>query len=171
MPRKTAYLVGPLARINMSHHQLAPTARREAESCGVKWPSGNIFHSIVARAIELIHASEEAIAIIDQYERTLPISRVDVSVKPGRACYAAEVPGGLTYQRYRVGSNGLIADAKIVSPEAQNQKQAEQDLRAFLPRLGQCESTEATRRCEQLVRNYDPGLGGSTFVVNERSMR
>ncbi len=169
IPRETSYLVGPLARVNMSHHQLSTTARREAGTCGVRWPSGNIFHSIVARAIESIHACEEAIAIIDRYHRDLAVPQVKVELKAGKGCYAGEVPSGLTYHRYRVDSNGLIADAKIVSPGAQNRKQAEQDLRAYLPKLGQCDQTEATRRCEQLVRNYDPGLSGSTYITNPRS--
>jgi sulfhydrogenase subunit alpha len=125
IPRETSYPVGPLARINMSVDQLSPTARRQAETCGVKWPSGNIFYSIVARAIESIHACEEAIAIIDEYYGDLPVSLVKAELKAGRSCYAAEVPSGLTYHRYRVDPDGLIADAKIVSPGAQNQKQAE----------------------------------------------
>jgi len=167
--REKSYLVGPLARVNMSLNQLSPRARKEAENCGVRWPSGNIFHSVVARALELIHACEEAIAIIDQYHRDLPEPKHIVETIAGEGCYAAEVPSGLTYHRYRVDSEGLIADAKIISPGVQNQKQAEQDLRAYLPKLVECDHAETTRRCEQLVRNYDPGLSGSTFIVNPKN--
>ncbi len=168
IPREASYLVGPLARVNMSLHQLSPTALREAAGCGVSWPSGNIFHDLVARALELIHACEEAIAIIDCYQSDLPIPRVDVEPRAGRGCYAAEVPDGLAYHCYQVDSQGLIADARIVSPGAQNRKQAEQDLRAYLPKLGQCGAAEATRRCEQLVRNYHPALSGSSFILDQR---
>jgi coenzyme F420-reducing hydrogenase alpha subunit len=169
MPRDSSYLVGPLARINMHLHQLSATALREAAACGVSWPSGNIFHSLVARGLELIHACEEAIAIIDRYHRDLPVPRVEVEPKAGRGCYAAEVPGGLAYHCYEVDSEGLIADARIVSPASLNRKQAERDLRAYLPQLGRYGQAEATRRCEQLVRHYHASPGGSTVILDRRS--
>jgi coenzyme F420-reducing hydrogenase alpha subunit len=169
VPRETSYLVGPLARVNMSLHQLSATALREAVGCGVSWPSGNIFHSLVARGLELIHACEEAIAIIDRYQADLPVPRVEVEPGAGQGCYAGEVPGGLAYHCYQVNARGLIADARIVSPVAQNRKQAERDLLAYLPQLGRYDRAEATRRCEQLVRNYDPGLSGQAVVGGCRS--
>lgn len=162
IPRETSYLVGPLARVNMSLHQLSATARREAEACGIRWPSGNIFHSLVARAIETIHACEEAIVIIDRYQRDLAVPCVKVEPRAGKGCYAAEVPSGLAYHCYRVSQRGLIAEARIITPSAQNRKQAEQDLRAYLPRLGPCSPDEVARRCRQFVRNYDPDLDSPT---------
>ena len=67
MPGMTSYLVGPLPRVNLCFDQLSPTAKRQAEACGVEWPCRNNFKSIIARAIELIDACEEAIAIIKEY--------------------------------------------------------------------------------------------------------
>ena len=67
IPERRSYLVGPLARINLCFDQLSPTAKREAENCGIAWPSRNNFQSIVARAVEMIDAYEEAIAIIQDY--------------------------------------------------------------------------------------------------------
>ena len=52
LPDEKHYLVGPLARVNLCFDQLTPTARREAEACGVAWPSSNNFQSIVARAVD-----------------------------------------------------------------------------------------------------------------------
>ena len=67
MPGINPYLVGPLPRVNLCFDQLSPTAKRQAEACGVEWPCRNNFKSIIARAIELIDACEEAIAIIKEY--------------------------------------------------------------------------------------------------------
>jgi len=58
------------------------------------------------------------------------------------------------YDRYRVGEDGLIAEAKIVPPTSQNQGQIEEDLRAFVPSVVGYDDAEVTRRCEQLIRNY-----------------
>ena len=48
--------------MNLCFDQLPPIAKREAENCGIAWPSRNNFKSIVARAVEMIDAYEEAIA-------------------------------------------------------------------------------------------------------------
>ncbi|MCW8873822.1 MAG: hypothetical protein OQK01_14515, partial [Xanthomonadales bacterium] len=58
------YLVGPLARVGLSHDRLSPTARQLADEVGIAWPSTNPFHSIVARGLELVHVFEEALEIL-----------------------------------------------------------------------------------------------------------
>ena len=83
LPGRKSYLVGPLARVNLCFDQLMPTAKREAEACKVDWPCRNNFQSIVARAIELIHAFEESIAIIKDHQRELSHSRVPYKPGPG----------------------------------------------------------------------------------------
>ena len=120
LPQEKSYLVGPLARVNNCFDQLSPTAKREAEKCGIDWPSKNNFESIVARAVEMIDAYEEAIEIISQYNAEPAESRVAYEPKAGQGCHATEAPRGLIYHRYRIGDDGLIAEAKIVPPTSQN---------------------------------------------------
>jgi coenzyme F420-reducing hydrogenase alpha subunit len=168
LPEARPYLVGPLARINLCLDELAPMARRAAESCGISWPSRNNFQSIVARAIELIDAYEEALAIVKCYHAEPAESRVEFHPKPGVGCHATEAPRGLLYHRYRIGDDGLIAEAKIVPPTSQNQGQIESDLRAFVPRVAALDDATATKKCEHLVRNYDPCISCSTHFLNVR---
>ncbi|HMB06265.1 MAG TPA: Ni/Fe hydrogenase subunit alpha [Isosphaeraceae bacterium] len=165
LPGEMPYLVGPLARVNLCFDRLSPTARREAEACGVEWPCRNNFKSIVARAIELIHACEEAIEIIQGYDREPTPSRVPFIPVPGQGCHATEAPRGLLYHRYRIGDDGLIAEAKIVPPTSQNQMRIEEDLRAYLPSVLGYDDAEATRRCEHLIRNYDPCISCATHFL------
>ncbi len=139
-----------------------PTARREAEACKMPWHCHNNFKSIQARALELIHAFQEAIAIVKHYQREPTQCRVPFKPVPGSACHATEAPRGLLYHRYRAGEDGLIAEAKIVPPTSQNQGQIEEDLRAFVPGVVGYDDAEATRRCEQLIRNYDPCISCAT---------
>ena len=84
LPEGKTYLVGPLARINLCFDQLAPTAKRAAEKCGIAWPSRNNFQSIVARAVEVIDAYEEAIAIVKSYNAEPAQSRVPYYAEAGR---------------------------------------------------------------------------------------
>ena len=68
LPDQKPYLVGPLARWNLCFDELPPTAKRQAESCGLAWPTRNNFHSIIVRAVEVIAAFEEAIRIVQSYQ-------------------------------------------------------------------------------------------------------
>jgi coenzyme F420-reducing hydrogenase alpha subunit len=163
-PSKTNYLVGPLARVNLCFDQLSPTAKREAEACKITWPCRNNFQSIIARAIELIDACEEAIGLIRNYQEPSP-SRVPFTPKAGVGCHATEAPRGLLYHRYRIGDDGLIAEAKIVPPTAQNLGQIEADLRGFLPSVVALNDAAATQRCEHLIRNYDPCISCATHFL------
>ncbi len=165
LPDRTPYLVGPLARLNNCFDQLTPTAKRYAEKCGIDWPSGNNFKSIVARAIELIVSFEDAIEIVSNYHRAPDVSRVPYKPKAGEGCHATEAPRGLLYHRYRIGEDGLIAEAKIVPPTSQNQPQIEEDLRAFVPKVVSLTDAEATQRCEFMIRNYDPCISCATHFL------
>jgi coenzyme F420-reducing hydrogenase alpha subunit len=171
LPAAKSYLVGPLARINLCFDQLAPTARRAAEACGIAWPSRNNFQSIAARAIEVIGAYEEAVDIVKSYNAEPAESRVLFDPKPGVGCHATEAPRGLIYHRYRIGDDGLVAEAKIVPPTSQNQGQIENDLRVYVPRIVAFDDAIATRKCEHMIRNYDPCISCSTHFLDMRIVR
>jgi coenzyme F420-reducing hydrogenase alpha subunit len=165
LPEETTYLVGPLARLNNCFDQLSATAKREAENCGITWPSGNNFQSIVARAIEMVDAFEEAIEVVTQYQAEPAESRVPFQPAAGEGCHATEAPRGLLYHRYRIGDDGLIAEAKIVPPTSQNQGQIEDDLRKYVPTIIDLTDADATQRCEHMIRNYDPCISCATHFL------
>jgi coenzyme F420-reducing hydrogenase alpha subunit len=166
LPDVKSYLVGPLARMNLCFDQLSPMAKRAAETCGILWPSRNNFQSIAARAVELVDAYDEAVNIVRSYHAEPSESRVPFKPKPGVGCHATEAPRGLIYHRYRIGDDGLIAEAKIVPPTSQNQGQIESDLRAYIPRVAAFDDAVATRKCEHMIRNYDPCISCSTHFLN-----
>ncbi|NIL99083.1 MAG: Ni/Fe hydrogenase subunit alpha [Planctomycetales bacterium] len=165
LPEEINYLVGPLARINNCFDQLSPTAKREAERCKIEWPLRNNFKSIVARALEVIHAYEEAVQIVKTYHGQPSACRVPFQPREGSGCHATEAPRGLLYHRYRIGDDGLIQEAKIVPPTSQNQGQIEEDLRNFVPQVTQLDDDQATRKCEHMIRNYDPCISCSTHFL------
>ena len=166
LPGERNYLVGPLARWNNCFDQLSPIAKRSAEACGMEWPSGNNFKSIVVRAIEMINAFEEAIDIVGDYHAEPVPSRLALEPRAGEGCHATEAPRGLLYHRYRIGEDGLIAEAKIVPPTSQNQGQIEDDLRRYVPQVAGLDDETATRKCEHLIRNYDPCISCATHFLN-----
>jgi len=165
-----SYFVGPLARINLNLDKLMPQALEAARTCGVSWPCRNPYMGIVARAIELIHACEEALAIIEAY-REPASSRVEFKVHAGQGCAATEAPRGLLYHRYRIDDRGLVEFARIVPPTAQNYHRMEDDLKAILPGVLDQSEAEIAQVCEKLIRTYDPCISCSTHFVKLRLER
>jgi coenzyme F420-reducing hydrogenase alpha subunit len=124
----------------------------------------NPFKSIVVRAVETVYACDEALRIIEGYERPqAPAVGVEPRAGVGHGC--TEAPRGLLYHRYRIDEQGAILEAKIVPPTSQNMKTIEDDLRRFVQgRLG-LEREALTWQCEQAVRNYDPCISCSTHFL------
>jgi len=167
---KGSYLVGPLARFNLNFDKLPEVARKAATDAGLRPPVKNLFRSIVVRAVELVFAYAEALRIITQYEP--PESpRIEATNRAGVGHAITEAPRGILYHRYAVDENGLIVTAKIVPPTSQNQKRIEDDLREYAAQLAAWPLEEATWKCEQAVRCYDPCISCATHflkVVIER---
>jgi coenzyme F420-reducing hydrogenase alpha subunit len=163
----SSYFVGPLARINLNLDKLMPKALAAARTCGVSWPCRNPYMGIIARAIELIHACEEAIVLIEAY-REPAASRVELKVRAGEGCAATEAPRGLLYHRYRINDQGLVEFARIVPPTAQNYHRMEDDLKAILPGVLNQSEAEIAQVCEKLIRTYDPCISCSTHFVKLR---
>jgi len=165
-----SYLVGPLARYNLNFDKLPEIARKAALEAGLRPPVKNLFRSIIVRAVELVFACAEALRLIGEYEP--PASpRVEVPNRTGVGQAITEAPRGILYHRYAVDDNGLILTAKIVPPTAQNQKRIEDDLREYASHLAAWPLDEATWKCEQAVRCYDPCISCATHflkVVIER---
>jgi len=161
---ESSYFVGPLARVNLHFEKLSPQAREAAQASDITWPSRNPFISIVARSLELVHAYEVALSIVDSYQEPVP-PRVEIKVRAGEGCAATEAPRGLLYHRYRINDQGLVEFAKIVPPTSQNLHRMEDDLRLLLPRYLNHSEPEITRACENLIRTYDPCISCSTHFL------
>jgi coenzyme F420-reducing hydrogenase alpha subunit len=151
-----AYLLGPSARIALAGDRLHPLAAHAlAESGQADELATNVFRSILARAVELVHATAEARDLLDAYERPREPA-VPWRPSPGVAAWATEAPRGLLFHRYEVDAAGMVRAASIVPPTSQNQAAIEADLARFAPSVLDLPHAEATRRLEWLIRCYDP---------------
>jgi coenzyme F420-reducing hydrogenase alpha subunit len=160
------YLLGPAARVTLAGAKLHPLAAQALAETGLADAiRTNIYWSIAARAIELLHACAEARDLIDAYQRPSE-PRVAWTSRPGRAAWATEAPRGLLFHRYEVDERGFIADAQIVPPTSQNQAAIEADLRAFAPSVLDLPHDVATVRLEQLIRSYDPCISCATHFLD-----
>ena len=164
LKERGAYFVGPLARYNLNFDRLSPLAQEAARAAGLSSVCLNPFKSIIARSVEILYACDEALRIIDQYDKPeKPAVQVEPRAATGYGC--TEAPRGILYHRYRVDDKGVILDAKIVPPTSQNQKTIETDLWQFVPEYLNLSHDQLTWRCEQAIRNYDPCISCATHFL------
>src|SRR5579863_3492031 len=159
-----SYLVGPLARLNLNFDRLPEVARKAALEAGLRPPVKNLFRSIVVRAVELVFACSEALRIISEYEPPAA-PRIEALNRRGVGQAITEAPRGILYHRYAVDENGFIVTAKIIPQTSQNQKRIEDDLREYAAQLVAWPIEEATWKCEQAVRCYDPCISCATHFL------
>ncbi len=164
------YLLGPAARVTLDADRLLPTARAALDRLGPQRIRRDPFWSIAARAVELVQATEEALAIATAYAPPAR-PRVPWAPRAGIAAWATEAPRGMLFHRYDVGPDGLIAGARIVAPTSQNQAAIEADLATYAPSVLELDHATATRRLEQLVRSYDPCISCATHFLDLRIER
>ncbi|WP_327068595.1 Ni/Fe hydrogenase subunit alpha [Kitasatospora sp. NBC_01302] len=167
------HLTGPLARYAVSGRLLAPIARQAAQDAGLGDPAQgavcrNPYRSIIVRAVEVLHAVDEALRIIDTYELA-PTPYVEVPPRAATGHGATEAPRGLLYHRYTLDSSGTVTDAVLVPPTAQNQGAIEDDLRRQVQSgldRGEPTDAELTALCERAIRNHDPCISCSTHFLD-----
>ncbi len=159
-----SYLVGPAARYALHRELLAPAALAAAEEVGLEAVVRNPFRSIVVRAVELVHACDEALRLVGAYEEPAGPA-LEVVPRAGWGHGASEAPRGVLYHRYRLDDSGIILDAKIVPPTSQNQRTIEEDLFRFVSAHAALPDDELRHRCEQAIRNYDPCISCATHFL------
>lgn len=169
--RGQPYLVGPLARLNLNPDRLPARLRSLLAETGFALPSRNVFHSLVARAVEIWLALDEAARLLADY--TLPGSPwVSVTPRAGVATGCTEAPRGLLWHRYEMDAGGRVVNARIVPPTSQNQARIEADLRQSLLNFGLDQSDEVLRlHCEKVIRNYDPCISCATHFLRLQVQR
>ena len=159
------YLLGPLARINLNQDKLPDAVRSVMEATGISFPSRNMFHSIIARAVEIHYVIIEAIRLLENYADPQDDYRgIEPAAGIGFGC--TEAPRGLLWHRYELDDNGQVKQARIVPPTSQNQARIEEDLRCSLEQFGlQHDEADLRLHAEKVIRNYDPCISCATHFL------
>ncbi len=159
-----SFLTGPLARYALNSGVLSEGAREAARSAGLGPICRNPFQSIVVRSVEILHACEEALRLIAEYERPDRPS-VDVHVRAATGYGCTEAPRGLLYHRYVLDEQGVIGGARIVPPTSQNLGVVEDDLGAYAGEHLDLPIASLTAQCEHAIRNHDPCISCATHFL------
>ena len=166
-----AALTGPMARFALTAPALNPAARTAARAAGLDRTERNPYRTVLIRAVELVHALEEACVLIERYEPPDP-PHVAVRPRAARGLAAVEAPSGLHYQRYDLLPSGRIGRARLIGAGELNRAAAELDLRRAErtarhrePAIGQDRLAELRA---VLANNYEPCVPGSFPAPAER---
>lgn len=165
--QRLSYMVGALARFNINHDKLHPQAQAAAVALDLKPINTNSYLNTVAQVVEIVHAVEESISLIDrllargiQWEDPVPPTRTT-----GEGVGACEVPRGILFHHYAI-EEGKVRHANCIIPTGQNLANIEADMRALVPTILDRTQEEITLALEMLVRAYDPCISCSTHMLN-----
>lgn len=160
-----SYFLGPLARVNLNYHLLPDELKDIVAKTGVTFPSNNMFHNVLARAIECYYNVWESIRLLENYEKPVK-PYVDYEVKPGKGMHCTEAPRGMIFHCFEVTEEGRVTSAFMIPPTSQNQARIEANLKSAVERFGLEHSDDELRElCEMIIRNYDPCISCSTHFL------
>jgi coenzyme F420-reducing hydrogenase alpha subunit len=158
--------VGALARLNLGV-LLAPRAAQAFREAAHLILGKDIRSNNLAQAVELIHALERSLEIIDMilqagFSREEPIM---ITLRKGSGTGLIEAPRGTLIHSYSFDSRGRCAAADIVTPTAINQAAMERDLFFLAKELEDADEIVMTTALERVVRAYDPCISCAVHVV------
>ena len=164
-----AYMVGPLARLNMNSDKLMKHSSellpKVCDAVGKTLPWKNNFFSLPARALETVYALELTLKILENY-RLPSRSRIPIKPRAGVGGHGTEAPRGICWHQYHTNDDGSIAKARIIPPTSQNQAVIEEDLHDLVEQLCDWDDEKLCLRCEHLIRNYDPCISCSVHFLD-----
>ena len=159
-------MVGALARLNVSRDKLNQKTKNDLGDCLNLFPSTNLFHNNLAQAIEILHAVDSSIDLIDRLEKIEPqVIRhpqgdLDLNLHPEGVIGIGviEAPRGTLYYQLSFNNDGTVKKGEIIVPTGQNQIVMEKAIHQLVEDLLTKGTTkeEVVNEVEKLIRVFDP---------------
>lgn len=167
--RNKVYMTGALARINLGKDKLHEETKKEVGRYLSLFPSKNIYHNNLSQAIEVLHAIDSSLSIIDnlRIQTEQPVSFVP---HEGVGVGVIEAPRGILFYKLEVDRMGKIKTGQIVVPTGQNQICIEGCIRMYIEQnIGNLKDEEnIEREVEKIVRAFDPCMSCASHFLKLR---
>ena len=173
------HMVGALARINLNQESLHPKTKQAAEKALAVFPSQNIYHNNLAQAIEMLHAVDSSIDLINEYQAEP--EKPQALRHPGggqnglprggentTGIGLIEAPRGTLFHKMEITSDGKIKQGKIIVPTGQNQIGIEHAIREYVTNNIDQPKEILSHEIEKLIRAYDPCMSCATHFLKVR---
>lgn len=175
------FAVGAQSRLIINGGELAGAAAEARERLAAahgEMGCGNPLANSAAQVIEVVHclqaARDHLVKILTEGAGN-PVPEPAMEPVAGTGIGLTEAPRGILYHRYDFDENGIITDADIITPTAQNLANIERDLRLVAERFsGMSEDGKVMSRAmgslsgrdlkfvlQVLARAYDPCISCS----------
>ncbi|MDX9892938.1 MAG: Ni/Fe hydrogenase subunit alpha [Patescibacteria group bacterium] len=168
-----SYMVGALARLNINHDKLSKEAAAVVKDLKLKFPIYNTFANVLAQAIEVVHAMQEAGNLLSDLADNLKfeesrghnLALIADANPQGRVTVGysvMEAPRGILYDMVEINADGVITRSDIITPTVQYLNNIEEDLKVYLPNLKQLSDRQRRQKIKTLIRAYDPCISCAT---------
>lgn len=148
------FMVGALARMNLKFDRYHRETKAVAGKMNLSLPDINPFHNNLAQALEIHDGMLECLRLISGLNPEK--ERPSFKIRGGAGRAVTEAPRGLLMHYYEVNRKGFIEKADLVTPTSHNLANMEEDLRLLVDRFSGDDGPELRKKCEQLIRAYDP---------------
>ena len=168
------YSVGPLARFNVAEGLSTPLANEEFKTF-FKTFGGKPVHNIMgyhwARAIEMLHCSENILKLAQDPEITSDDVRAPLGEVTGEGVGIIEAPRGTLIHHYNTDDKGIVTDANIVVATTHNKGPINLAVRKAAKHFIKDGNVDdgILNHVEMAFRPYDLCLGCATHAVKPGS--
>jgi F420-non-reducing hydrogenase large subunit len=164
------YSVAPLARLNASEGFTTPLAQKAYDEYFTVLGGKPVHHTLAnhyARVVEMIHAAERMVELLNDPEITSPEVRTIPTHKPTVGVGVVEAPRGTLFHHYETDENGIIKMANLIVATANNAARIAMSVdRAAKGVIKNGKITEGLlNKVEMAFRAYDPCLGCATHSL------
>ncbi|ABK43403.1 nickel-dependent hydrogenase, large subunit [Magnetococcus marinus MC-1] len=167
---KKPFMVGALARMVHNGERLTGEAAQLREALLPAQPT--TLHNNAAQFVELVWALEEAVALCEALQEgpaLIPPMTTMGFEGEQMGLAALEVPRGTLYHLYGVNGEGVLTQADIITPTAQNLAHVERDFAhgvGYWLEQPQRQQEQLRLYLEMIARAYDPCISCSTHLVD-----
>ena len=160
-------MVGAMSRLNLSKDALHPKTKSELSNYLEFFPSNNIFHNNLAQAIEILHAIDSSIDIIENLNQINNEKLPKIAPRESTGVGVIEAPRGTLYHKYNIDAQGLIKKAEIIVPTGQNQVLMERGIYEQTDKLlSEGAGKEIIiQEAEKLIRAFDPCMSCASHFL------
>ncbi len=163
------FMTGSLARVNINGHFLKGKAKEIRDRLLPDLPNYNDLHNNTAQFIEIVHSLERGIELINMLIEK-GMDKVEEPVREiihsGTGIGALEAPRGSLYHYYEIDEQGIVTDADIITPTAQNLANIEKDFRTAVTKKLNGDQKDIGHELEIVARAYDPCISCAVHLVD-----
>lgn len=164
------YMVGALARINLSKDKLHPKTKESVSEILNLFPSTDIYYNNLAQAIEILHSVDESIDILSNSKFVHEDIIKGEAGENATGIGVVEAPRGTLYHKIVIDADHKVKEGEVVVPTGQNQINIERDIGILVQSL--IEKPEyinnkelMTLEIEKLIRAYDPCMSCASHFL------